>query len=62
MTSVVAFPYYFAQVITDVRNDHEIYLGNGHHGRLPTNGDYQKNHIRKYFPAIFGRKLTFCLL
>ena len=51
----------FTQVNPDVRNDHEIYLRNGHHGKLPCYKDNQKNHIRKYFTAIFSQKLTFCL-
>ena len=49
------------QVISDVRNDHEIYLGKGHPVRLSKYGDCRKIHVRKYFPAIFGHKWTFCL-
>ena len=45
-----------AQGIGDVSGDHEIQLGNWHHGRVTIHGDYQKNHIGKYLPAIFVRK------
>ena len=44
--------------IRDVGGEHEIGLGIWHHGRVATHGDFQKNHIRKYFPAIFRRKWT----
>ncbi len=46
------------QDIGDVSGDHEIQLGNWHHGRAATHGDYRKNHFGKYFPAILGLKWT----
>ena len=48
--------------IGDVSNDHEIQLGIGHYGRLPTYRDYHKNHLRKNFTAILGHKRTKCEL
>ena len=36
----------------DVSEEHEIQLGNWHHGRVATHVDHQKNHFGKYFPAI----------
>ena len=47
-----------AHGIGNVGGEHEIRLGIGHHGRVATHGDFQKNHIRKYFPAILRRKWT----
>ena len=47
--------------IGDVGGEHEIGLGIWHHGRGATFGHFQKNHIRKYFPAIFRRKNTKCV-
>ena len=44
----------------DVDGEHEIRLGIRHHGRVATHGDFQKNHIRKDFPAILRRKWTKC--
>ena len=41
-----------AQGIGDVSGDHEIQLGNWHHGRVASHHVHQKNHFRKYFPAI----------
>ena len=49
-----------AHGIGNVGGEHEIRLGIGHHGRVATHGDFQKNYIRKYFPAIFenGKKVN----
>ena len=52
--------YAWPQGTGDVSGDHETRLGNWHHGRVATHGDYQKNHIRKKFPAILSQKWTNC--
>ena len=41
------------QGIGDVSGDHEIQLGNWHHGRVAAHNFHQKNHFRKYFPAFW---------
>ena len=42
-----------AHDIGGVSEDHEIHLGNWHHGKVATHGGYQKKHSRKYFQVIF---------
>ena len=49
-----------AQEIGDVSGDHKIGMGNWHHSMMNTHSDQQKNHVRKYCPAILGQKLTKC--
>ena len=38
--------------IGGVSVDHEIQLGNWHHGRVASHDVQEKKHLRKYFPAI----------
>ena len=44
------------QVTADVASDFKIGLAKGDHGRVPTYGDYQKNHVRKDFTDVLVRK------
>ena len=50
-----------AHDIGGVSEDHEIHLGNWHHGKVELHMvANKKNHSRKYFQAIVVQKLTKC--
>ena len=42
------------------RNNTEMQLSNGYHGRVPTYGGHWKTMIRKKFPGGLGHKGHFC--